>query len=228
MDELVVSNYYNGTNATTTYFSDNFENWTVHGGAWSSTSGETSAHTLNTSTDYARAGTKSLKLTDTDTTGQYGACLVKNFSPVISGDIYVRYYVLLPTGYASANVNGGRRIIRIWCGTNRGQMSIASGNYPSMDEIGGWGDVTSSTALTENAWHCLEIHMATPSASTLMEFWVDGVKNRATLNGSFGSSTSYTYTEFGDVCINSSGSNGTGTFYLDEIVVSNAYNGPLP
>ena len=55
--------------APVTYFSDNFENWTVHGGAWSSTSGENVNHTLNTSTDYARAGTKSLKLTDTDTTG---------------------------------------------------------------------------------------------------------------------------------------------------------------
>ena len=51
-----------------TYFSDNFENWTVHGGAWSSVSGENVNHTLNTSTDYARAGTKSLKVTDSDTT----------------------------------------------------------------------------------------------------------------------------------------------------------------
>ena len=213
--------------APVTYFSDTFDSWSVHGGAWSSTSGETSTHTLNTSTDQARAGTKSLKLTDTDTTAVYGACLVKNFSPTISGDIYVRFYVFLPTGYASTNTNCTRRVIRIWCGTNRGQMSIVYNEEVSIDEVGGWNGVQSTTALTENAWHCLEIHMGTPSSSTPMQFWIDGT-SAGTLNGSFAGSTVYTYMEFGDVLIWTGGSNGTATFYLDEVVVSNVYNGPLP
>jgi len=201
----------------------------VHGGAWSSVNYESSTHTLNTSTDYAMSGAKSLKLTDTDTSAiSYGASLTKTFSPTISGDIYVRYFVFLPTGYASGNVGCGRRVLRVWCGTQRGEMTIASGNYPSMEEVGAWGTVQSATALTENAWHCLELHMATPSASTLMEFWVDGVKNATTLNGSFGSSTVYTYMEFGDVILNSSGTNGNGTFYLDELIVANYYIDPSP
>ena len=78
-----------------TYFSDNFENWTVHGGAWSSVSGESATNTLNTSTDYARAGSKSLKIVDTSTTETAGACLEKDFSPAISGDFYVRFYLFL-------------------------------------------------------------------------------------------------------------------------------------
>ena len=60
---------------------DNFENWTVHGGAWSSVNGESSTHTLDTSTDYAMAGSKCLKITDSDTTATTGASLTKNFSP---------------------------------------------------------------------------------------------------------------------------------------------------
>ena len=54
------------------YFSDNFENWTVHGGAWSSVNGESGTHTLDTSTDHAMAGSKCLKTTDTDTTATSG------------------------------------------------------------------------------------------------------------------------------------------------------------
>ena len=103
-----------------TYFSDNFENWTVHGGAWSSVSGENVNHTLNTSTDYARGGTKSLKVTDTDTTATSGACLVENFSPTISGGIYVRFYVYLPDGLHFGE--HGRRLatdVAVWCGSNR-------------------------------------------------------------------------------------------------------------
>ena len=126
-DELVVSNFYNGTTASVTYFQDNFENWTVHGGAWSSVSGESVNHTLNTSTDYARAGTKSVKITDTDTTATYGACLVETFSPTISGNIFVRFYVYLPTGYTSANTGcASRRLLRVLCSGQRGQISLTS------------------------------------------------------------------------------------------------------
>ena len=188
--------------------------------------GENANHSLNTSTDQARSGTKSLKLTDTDSTGTTGASLTKNFSPTISGDIYVRFYAFLPTGYTSANPNA-RRLLRIWCGSNRGQMSVNSG-YPKMEEIGAWGGIQSPAVLSENAWHCIEMHMATPSASTLMEFWVDGVKNSATLNGSFSGSSTYDRIDFGDVGLATGSTNGDGTFYLDELVASNSYNGTLP
>ena len=202
-----------------TYFQDNFESWTTHGGAWSSVTGETSTHTLNTSTTYAKAGAKCLKITDTDTVGTTGAHLVKNFSPVISGDIYVRFFAFLPTGYGAANSD--IRILRVWCGSNEGQMSLMAGE-PVMEEVGAWTGAGWGSALSENQWHCIEMHMATPSASTLMEFWIDGVKNSATLNGSFSGSTTYDHIEFGDVVANAS---GTGTLYLDELMVSNSYVG---
>ena len=57
------------TGTTVTYFQDNFESWTVHGGAWSSISGESANRTLNTSTDHAAAGATSLKLTDVELHG---------------------------------------------------------------------------------------------------------------------------------------------------------------
>jgi hypothetical protein len=221
------SNGQTVVSGATTYFSDNFESWTVHGGAWSSVSGENVNHTLNTSTTVARAGTKSLKLTDTDTTATAGACLVKNFSPAISGDIYVRFYVYLPTGFGSTNTGCARRILQVYCGSNRGQISLLN-EQPDMEEVGAWGNVTWPGTLSEAAWHCLEIHIAPPSASTTLEFWVDGVKNSSTLTANFSASSTWDHIIFGDAATGSSGTNGTGTFYLDEIVVSNAYNGPLP
>ena len=173
-----------------TYFSDNFENWTVHGGAWSSVSGETATQTQNTSTDYARAGTKSLKLTDSDTTNSYGACLVKSFSPTIANGIYVRFYVYLPSAYVSTN-NGAalRRMLRVFCSPNRGQMSFSDAT-PVMEEIGGWSASQAPSAVSADAWHCIEMYMATPSASTAMQYWVDGTST-GTLTGSFSGSTAY-------------------------------------
>jgi hypothetical protein len=206
------------------YFSDNFESWTVHGGAWSSVSGELSTQTLNTSVDYAKAGAKGLKLTDTDTTSAYGACLTKTFSPVISGAIYVRFFVYLPTGYTTANQNAApRRLLRVLCSGQRGQMSLTQGAKPMMEEIGGWSGTTATSNLSENAWHCIEMYMATPSASTAMQYWVDGT-SAGTLTGNFSGATSYDHIEFGDVTFGS-GTKVTSTFYLDEIVVSNSYVG---
>ena len=109
------------------YFSDNFESWTVHGGAWSSVNGESSTHTLNTSTDYAKAGAKGLKITDNDTTATVGASLTKNFSPVISTDIYVRFFIFLPTGYGSANSTCTRRILRVNTDTSELHRALAGG-----------------------------------------------------------------------------------------------------
>ena len=207
-----------------TYFSDNFESWTAHGGAWSSINGESSTHTLNTSTDQARAGTKSLKLTDTDTTGATGAYLTKNFSPVISGDIYVRFYLFLTTGYGSTNVNRSRRMLQICCGSNRGQMSIKN-DGPLMEEIGAWHG-TSGSAISENAWHCIEMHVAPPSASTLLEFWTDGVANSTNLTANFSSSSTFDHITFGDIAMDAADTS-TATFYMDELIVANAYIGPL-
>ena len=206
------------------YFSDNFENWTVHGGAWSSVNGENANHTLNTSTDQAAAGSKCLKITDTDSTGTTGAFLKENFSPAISGDVYVRFYIFLPTGYGSTDSNCARRILRVWCGANRGQITL-NGVKLTMEEIGGWGGTTSTT-VSENAWHCVEIHLATPSASTPMQYWVDGASAGA-LNGVFNGSTTYTYMELGDVLLASGTTNCDGTLYWDEVIVSNYYNGLL-
>jgi hypothetical protein len=227
VDELVVSNSYIGTGITSpvTYFQDTFDSWAAHGGAWSSISGETASHTLNTSTDQARSGTKSLKLTDTDTTSINGAYLTKNFSPTISGDIYVRFYVFLPTGFEAANPNCNRRVLRMYCGTNRGQMTLRAGQ-PVMEEVGAWGAALGST-LSENAWHCIEMHITTPSATTALEFWVDGVRNSTALTANFSTSSTWDHIDLGDIVLGSGG-NGTGTYYMDEAVVSNSYIGPLP
>ena len=228
LDELVVSNSYVGTGITSpvTYFSDNFENWTAHGGAWSSVNGESSTHTLNTSTDFARSGTKSLKLTDTDSTGTTGASLTKNFSPTISGDIYARFYVYLPSGYESANTGAARRLLRLLCGSNRGQMSVRAGGQLIMEEIGAWSSVT-GPSLSESAWHCIEMHCTAPTATTLLEFWVDGVLNSTALMANFSASSTWDRVDLGDFGLGG-GTNGDGTFYLDEAVVSNSYVGPLP
>ena len=159
--------------SNTIYFSDNFENWTVHGGAWSSVNGESSTHTLNTSTDYAMAGSKCLKITDTDTTATTGASLTKNFSPVISGDIYVRFFVFLPTGFGSANSTCIRRIARVYMNAGNYTLITLVGDGLSISEVGAWSG-TGVTAISENAWHCVELHVAPPSASTAIQYWIDG------------------------------------------------------
>ena len=215
------------------YFSDNFESWTVHGGAWTSVNGESAGHTLNTSTDYAAVGSKSLKITCTESTtysaagtGTAGVCLSKTFSPVITGDIYVRFYLFLPTGFGSANSGILQRILRLY--NNSSGYSLLSlggspGNQLSMQEVGGWGG-TSNYALSENQWHCIEMHVGPQSGSTPMQVWVDGT-SRGTLNGAFSGNTSFSYMQFSQVALAS----GTSyhfcicTSYWDEVVVSNAY-----
>ena len=139
----------------------------------------------------------------------------------------MRFYVYLPTGYISAN-NGAasRRLLWVVCGGNRGQMSLQNGAHPMMEEVGGWTASLSSSNLSENAWHCIEMYMATPSASTAMQYWVDGT-SAGTLTGSFSGSTAYNRIYFGDVSVGG-GTNVTATFYLDEVIVSDTYNGPLP
>ncbi len=209
---------------STIYFQDNFESWSVYGGAWSTVNGVSSAHSLSTSTDFAAGGVTSIKIVDTDVVGgANGASLTKNFSPTISTDIHVRFFVYLPTGYTAANSGCSRRLLHIWCGSNRGQMSLV-GAIPKMEEIGAWGAVEWPSALSENTWHCIEMHVAPPSTSTLLEFWVDGTKNSTSLTGNFSGSTAFTSIDLGD-CALGAGTNGNGFFYLDELVVSQSYVG---
>ena len=74
------------------------------------------------------AGSKSLKTTDSDTTATTGASLTKNFSPVISGDIYVRFFMFLPTGYGSANSTCTRRIVRVYTNTSNYTVITLTGD----------------------------------------------------------------------------------------------------
>ncbi len=101
------------TSGSTIYFQDNFEGWAVYGGAWSSVNGVNSNHTLDTSANYAEAGDKSLQLYGVNSSGQYGAYLTENFSPVISSGINVRFFVFLPTGFGTANSNLEHRVLRL-------------------------------------------------------------------------------------------------------------------
>ena len=204
-------------------FSDNFENWTVHGGQWSSVNGETSTHTLNTSTDYAASGTKGLKITDTDTTATSGAYLTKNLSPTISGDVYVRFYLYLPTGWSSTNA-GYRGMLQIRSTSGKKIIVINCGDWIYLQDSVDWASSTAAS-LGEGQWHCIEVHAATPLTLTVFEYWLDGVY-QFSITANFSSAGAWSAVDLGDP--SSSGSNGTGTFYMDEAVISTAYNGPLP
>ena len=218
-----------------TYFSDNFENWTVHGGAWSSVNGESATHMLNTSTDYAMTGNKSLKITSTDSTGSAGAYLRKDFSPGLTGDIYVQFYLFLPTGYATSQATTGgvtRRILRFY--TNNGAYAVlsiivnAAGTsnqlYPQGDNPSNQWDGSQSTYLAENRWHCIQYHLGPPGApSSTLQCWVDGVSIASWSTTDFAAATSFTYIQWSDVATGSSSHFMPGTSYWDELVISNTY-----
>ncbi len=228
VDELVVANSYIGTTiqSPVTYFSDNFENWTVYGGAWSTVNGINSSHTLNTSTTEAAAGTHSLKLTGYDIENQIGAYLTENFSPTITGNIYVRFYLFLPTGFGTANTGCARRLLHVYGGSNRAQLSIM-GDQPYMEQVGNWSQLLWPSQLSENTWHCIEVHCTPPAATTYFEFWVDGVLNSTAMTGNFSGSTVWNYIDLGDIAL-ATGNNGNATFYMDEVIVSNSYIPLLP
>ncbi len=229
LDELVVANSYIGTTiqSPVTYFSDTFENWTVYGGAWSTVTGINSSHTLNTSTTEAAAGTHSLELTGYDIVGQSsGAYLTKNFSPTITSDIYVRFYLFLPTGFGTANTGCGRRLLHASCGSNRAQISI-KGDQPYMEQVGNWSQLLWPSQLSENTWHCLEVHITSPAATTYFEFWVDGVLNSTAMTGNFSASSAWDHIDFGDISL-AGGNNGNALYYMDEVIVSNSYIPLLP
>jgi hypothetical protein len=200
--------------SSSAYFQDNFESWSSWGGAWSSVVGGTQS-TLNTSTtEAAKSTTHSLKLTLPS-----AGYLQKNFSPVITGDTYTRFYVFLPTGWTAAN-SGTVPILYVTDGTYSGRICLEDGRI-ALEETKGWTGTSTPSSLTENAWHSVEIHVAPPSTSTLLECWVDGTKLTTTLTADFSSGSGCTLLQFGDV----TGGN-SGSFYLDEFICSGSYNGP--
>ena len=82
-------------------------------------------------------GSKGLKCTDTDSTAQTQAHLTKTFSPGISGGIYIRFYVYLPSAYFSDNpiVSADRRLLRVTTGiwtAPKGYISLRGGGIPVM------------------------------------------------------------------------------------------------
>ena len=134
-----------------------------------------------------QGGRKSLKLTDTDTTAIVWCVPDEELQPRYFGRPLRAVLRLSPHGYGSANMGCTRRLLRV--GVEATGPDVGQRRYPMMEEVG-VGAILAASAISENAWHCLEIHMAPPSASTLMEFWVDG-KRAGTLNGSFSGSTTY-------------------------------------
>ena len=56
----------------------------------------------------------------------------------------------------------------------------------------------SGPALSENKWHCIEIHLGPITTHTLMECWIDGVKNSTTLTYDLSYATSYDQLLLGD------------------------------
>ena len=146
----------------------------------------------------------------------------------------MRFYAFIPTGFEAANP-----LTRI--------MSILPGTYGTYDNgacfarvtlmnskvelelQGNWHGTSafaSGPALSENQWHCIEIHLGPIASHTLMECWIDGVKNSTTLSYDLSYATSYDQLLLGDFAHGAA--NKGGAFYLDEVVVSNSYIGPLP
>ncbi len=204
------------SSGSTVYFQDNFESWSSWGGPWSTVVGG-STSTINTSTAEAAAGTHSLVVTLPS-----AGYLEKNFTSAITTDTYTRFYVFLPTGWTAANqVTVPVLYVTDTPGSGKaGRISLQAGR-PTLEETVGWTGV-SGTALTENTWHYIEMHIAPPLTSTLLECWVDGTKLTTTLTSNFSGASGCTQIEFGDCAGGNSGS-----FYLDEFICSNSYNGPV-
>jgi hypothetical protein len=70
------------------------------------------------------------------------------------------------------------------------------------------------------------MHVTAPAAITVVEYWIDGVYGSA-LTANYGAASAWTPINFGDPSTGGGG-NGTGTFYLDQVIVSDTYNGLLP
>ena len=217
-----------------TYFSDDFEK----PGRFTEARGPASAtnppfRRFNTSTDQVVAGRKGLKITDTDTATAAGGCLIKTFSPVITDDFYVQFYLFLPTGWATTNAGGTRRIVKVFA--NDGSYSVLSlqgavAETLAMSSVNvagnSWSGPAGSIALSEGVWHCIQMEVGYPFSSGPMNYWVDGASIGTWASVSSGSST-ITSIQMGDVSIGSSTTNGTGTCYWDQVVMTNFQNSPL-
>ncbi len=205
-----------GQTVQTAYFQDNFENWTTWGGAWSSVTGSTS--TLNTSTTYAEAGTHSLKITVPS-----GGSLIKNLSPTTTGDVYARFYVYFPAGWGAANNGDTIRLLYLVYGSYSAEIAVelTDAEVPMIAETYGWTGALTGSPLSESQWHCLQMHVAPPSTSTLIELWVDGVHLSKTLTTNFSSASGCSQIQLGDLQGGTSGS-----VYIDELVVAGSYISP--
>ena len=116
--------------------------------------------------------------------------------------------------------NGAYGLISLGCTT--------SGDQLSSQDASSWGG-SGSKYIAENAWHCVEFYASPISSSgTPVSWWVDGTLVQTWTAASFNAATSWSYVQLGDIAT-STGTTSThfmpGTYYWDEVVVSNSYNG---
>ena len=128
-----------------------------------------------------RAGTKSLKITDTDTTATYRRLFGEELQ---SRDFHghLRAVLRVPSDGLQFDEHGlqPKSLLRVWCGEQSEPDDVQAPAYGHGGSRG-LGPAT-GPALSENAWHCIEMHVAPPSASTAMQFWIDGT-SAGTLTG---------------------------------------------
>lgn len=218
-----------------------FNGWTGRGFACDDTSGANAG----LSTTRSHSGTKSFY--QERQSGHHYAC---DLSHSLTGNpttIYVRFYMYLETGFSSIDAetlthffftntalsSTGFRLNLLgmnWTGGSAGGIYLdpegdggAMWCYSSED----WGDVITDVnyATFIGSWHCFEYKMEISGSNVIFTEWIDGVLSRGPITGP-GAEKAYF-----DKIIISGYSNlaeaYTGAFYIDDIVVSDEYIGPL-
>ena len=170
----------------------------------------------------------------------YTGTLIYNF-PGSYSDLYMRYYVKLPTGLDLSQCSGSN-YLKLWRLNLTGSVNEV---YLNMNEEGGslrntgslqiatsistWTTVLSHSelqAIWDNNWHSWEWHVNL--GTNMLELWIDGVRKFSSSNFNFGGGKFSMMQHF------SMGNHATGCTWqsswqamdIDDLILSTAYNGP--
>ncbi len=144
-----------------------------------------------------------------------------NINPLATGDVYARCYFNFGSQNWYGNDPGTVQVLYLNYGNYNAQICLHGGNVSSnvfMQESKTWTGVSGNTVFAANTWYCVQIHVAPPSTSTLIELWVNGTKMGST-TADFSSATGCKSVQIGDL----SGGSTAVSFYMDQLIVNNAY-----
>jgi hypothetical protein len=231
-----------GTPATcwpckTSSCSSSFSGW--YGGDWN----ETYANCGRSST---QKNSGAYSYYQSRASGTYATCdLVHDFAAPYPTTIYVRFYLYLTTNWNSF----GRSEYVHWIFTNSArsntgfrlnflgddQYNCGDGGIHMIPEGNGgrswwFGDSTWNICAKNfknyiGAWHSFEYKMQISGSNIILTEWIDGVLTRGPTTGP-GQDTS----SFNKIIISgweNTGVSHAGDFYIDDIVVSDTYIGPI-